>query len=60
MDMMNSIASQAMSMTSAQFAQQYAISVMKKGMDMQEQQAQQLLEMLPATPPMGQYLDVYA
>ncbi len=58
--MMNSIAAQAMSMTGAQFAQQYAISVMKKSMGLQEQQAQGLLEMLPESPPMGQYLDVYA
>lgn len=60
MDMMNSIAAQSMSMSAAQFAQQYSISVAKKAMENQEQAAQQILEMLPPTPPMGQNIDVYA
>ncbi len=60
MDMMNSIAAQSVSMSAAEFSQQYAISVTKKAMDSQEQAAQALLEMLPPTPPMGQYIDVYA
>jgi len=60
MDLMNSIAAQSVSMSAAEFSQQYAISVTKKAMDSQEQAAQALLEMLPPTPPMGQYIDVYA
>ena len=35
MDMMNSIASGAMSMSAAQFEQQYSISVQKKEMDVE-------------------------
>lgn len=57
---MNSIAAASTSMSAAQFAQNYSISVAKKAMDSQEQMAQQILDMLPQTPPMGQYLDVYA
>jgi len=54
---MSSIASASMSMSAAQFSQQYAISVTKKAMDMQEQTATQLLDMLPQIP-MGQYVDI--
>lgn len=60
MDMMNSIASASMSMSSAQFAQQYSVSLTKKAMDTQELAAQEMLAMLPQMPPMGKYLDVYA
>ncbi len=60
MDMMSGIASQAMSMKAAEFAQNYSISVTKKAMDTQEMAAQELLEMLPDTPAKGQYIDVYA
>jgi len=58
--MMNSIAAQAMSMSAASFAQQYSVSVQKKVMDTQELAAQEILEMLPQQPPMGQHIDVYA
>ncbi len=58
MDIMNSIAAQSMSMSAAQFGQQYAISVQKKIMDNQEMAAQELLEMLPQQPAKGQYIDV--
>lgn len=38
-----------------------SVTVMKKGMDAQEQQATQMIEqMLPPTPGKGQYIDVYA
>jgi len=59
MDMMSSIAAQAMSMSAAQFQQSYAIAMTKKCMDTQEIAAQELLEMLPEVPK-GQYIDVYA
>ncbi len=60
MDLMNSIASASMSMSAAQFAQQYSISLMKKTMDNEELAAQELLEMLPEIPAKGQYIDVFA
>ncbi len=62
MGMMESIASASMSMSAAQTAQQYSISVTKKVMENQEMAAQGLLEMLPQQPqiPMGQFIDVYA
>ncbi len=50
MDIMNSIASSAMSMSAAQFEQQYAISVQKKAMDVEELALQELQEMLPPSP----------
>ena len=50
MDMMNSIASGAMSMSEAQFEQQYSISVQKKAMDVEELALQELQEMLPPSP----------
>ena len=58
--MMESIASMATSMSAAQYANQYAISVTKKMMDTQELAGQELLKMLPPTPSMGQYIDTYA
>ncbi len=59
MDMMNSIAATAMSMSAAQLSQQYSISVMKKSMEGEQQAAQQLLDMLPQDPT-GYQIDVYA
>ena len=50
MDMMNSIASSTMSMSAAQFEQQYSISVQKKAMETQELALQELQEMLPPSP----------
>ncbi|NCE65513.1 putative motility protein [Pseudoflavonifractor sp. 524-17] len=60
--MMESIASMAMSMSAAQFATNYSMSVTKKMMDTQELAGQELLRMLPATPApaKGQYIDTYA
>lgn len=38
-----------------------SLTVMKKGMDAQEQQATQMIQqMMPPTPGKGQYIDVYA
>jgi len=50
MNIMNSIASGAMSMSAAQIGQQYAISVQKKAMDVEELALQELQEMLPPSP----------
>jgi len=47
MDIMNSIASSAMRMNAAQIGQQYAISVQKKAMDVEEMALQELQAMLP-------------
>lgn len=44
----------------ARFSVEYSMAVTKKVMDTQELAAQELLEMLPAAPSMGQYIDVYA
>ena len=62
MDMMNDIAAMGMQMKTADFAQQYSVSVMKKVMDLSGQTAELLADMLPAAPmvPKGQYIDVYA
>lgn len=58
--MMDSIASAAMQMSAQQFQVQYSMAVTKKVMDTQEMAAQELLEMLPPTQDMGQYIDTYA
>ena len=60
MDMMNSIASSAMSMSAAQFEQQYSISVQKKAMDVEELALQELQEMLPTCTPSPYGFDVRA
>lgn len=62
MDMMNSIAATATSMSAAQFQQNYSLAVTKKAMDSQELAAQELLSMLPqqAGPRLGTYIDTYA
>ena len=60
MDMMNSIASSAMSMSAAQFEQQYSISVQKKAMETQELALQELQEMLPTCTPSPYGFDVRA
>ena len=58
--MLESIAGAAMDMSASQFSVEYSMAVTKKVMDTQELAAQELLEMLPAAPSMGQYIDVYA
>ena len=60
MDMMNSIASSAMSMSAAQFEQQYSISVQKKAMEVEELALQELQEMLPTCTPSPYGFDVRA
>ncbi len=57
MDLMNSIASTAMSMSAAQFAQSYDMAVTKKTMETEELALQELMEMLPPSP---YNIDVYA
>ncbi len=59
MDMMNSIAAMGMSMSAAQFQQQYSISVQKKAMDMEEMAVQEILQMMPDIPK-GQHIDFFA
>ncbi len=65
MDMMNSIAATSMSISAMQLQQSYSIGVAKKAMEGMEQQAQELLEMLPeptvqAPLQKGQYVNVRA
>lgn len=57
MDLMNSIASSAMSMNAAKLAQAYDMAVTKKAMDVEELALQELTEMLPPSP---YNFDVYA
>ena len=57
MDLMNGIASMAMSLQSASLQQNYSITVAKKSMETQEMAAQELLRMLP---PQQSVIDVYA
>lgn len=58
--MMDAIASASMSMSAAQFSTQYSMAMERKAMDTMEMAAQELLEMLPAVPAKGQYIDTYA
>ncbi len=58
--MMDAIAGAAMDMSAAQTSLAYSLAVTKKMMDTQEVVAQELLEMLPQQPPMGEFIDVYA
>lgn len=62
MDLMNSIAAASMTMSQMEFENAYDIAIMKKSMDMQEQQAEILLnEMLSSMPsvPRQHGFDVY-
>lgn len=58
--MMEAIAGTAMDMKAAEYATDYSIAMTKKVMDTQALAAQELLEMLPAQPSMGKYIDTYA
>lgn len=58
--MMDAIASASMSMSAAQFSVKYSMTMERKAMDTMEMAAQELLEMLPAVPAKGQYIDTYA
>jgi len=49
MDIMNSIASSAMSISVAKIEQQYSISMQKKAMDVEELALRELQEMLPSS-----------
>lgn len=49
-----------MSMSAAQFSVDYAMAMTKKVMDTQELAAEEMLEMLPATQSLGEYIDTYA
>ncbi len=62
MDMMSSIASMAMEMNAAKFATSYSTDMIEKNMNMQEEIAQGLLEMLPPAPPPASphIIDIYA
>ena len=58
--MMDAIASASMSRSAAQFSVEYAMSMAKKVMDTQELAAEEMLEMLPPTQSLGQFIDTYA
>ena len=57
---MDDIAMAAMDMSSARLEMQYARSLQKRTMTDMEQQAMAELEMLPAAPGMGEFIDTYA
>ena len=60
MDIMNAGAVAA-GTTLVNVAHGLSLTVMKKGMEAQEQQATQMIQkMMPPTPGKGQYIDVYA
>ena len=50
----------AMGMSAAQFQVQYSTAVQKKVMETAELAAQEMLQMLPSDPGMGQFIDTYA
>ena len=62
--MMESIAGMAMSMSAANFANNYSLAVTKKMMDSEELAMQEITKMLeaavPAAPAKGDFIDVYA
>ena len=60
MSMISSIASASMSMSQARVEQAVNIAMMKKVMDMQEQQGQAIVDMLGAPAIFGRRLDVRA
>ena len=62
MDLMNSIAATATSLSAAQFQQNQSLSVMKKAMSSQELAAQEMMKMLPepSVKAAGSHIDVYA
>lgn len=54
------IAMASMSMSSARMQVSASMAVAKSAMNTQEAAAEQLLEMLPSSPGLGQYVDVRA
>jgi len=57
---MDDIAIASMQISSARLATQYAMGMQKRVMSDMEQQAMNELEMLPAAPALGEYIDTYA
>lgn len=60
MGITESIAATSMTLSSLKLQMNVSTSLTKKVMDNQEVQAQQLLEMLPPTPGLGEIVDVNA
>ena len=58
--MMDDMAIASMQMSAARTSEAYAMALQKNVMSDMEQQAMAELEMLPATPPMGDFIDTYA
>ena len=65
MDYMPDIAALSMDLKAVQFSQQYAVSIQKKAMDLEETVAGEIIEMMPDAAnvpvvPKGEFIDVYA
>ena len=65
MDYMPDIAALSMDLKAAQFSQQYAVSIQKKAMDLEETVAGEIIDMMPDAAnvpviPKGEIIDVYA
>lgn len=60
MDLTAGIAAASMTMSTAKLQMNVNLSMTKKAMDSQEMAARQLLEMLPVSQELGQYVDVQA
>ena len=60
MNIMESVAALSTGLQAAKLAQNYAVAILKKDMDGQEQAAREILEMLPDAPPKGDVIDTYA
>ena len=60
MSMMSDIAGLSVSMHAAELQQSVSISIAKKSMDSAELAAQELLQMLPPPPGVGEHINTYA
>ena len=65
MDYMPDIAALSMDLKAAQFSQQYAVSIQKKAMDLEETVAGEIIDMMPDAAnvpviPKGEIIDMYA
>ena len=60
MSMMRDIAGLSVSMHAAELQQSVSISIAKKSMDSAELAAQELLQMLPPQPGVGEHINTYA
>ena len=58
--MMDDIAIASMQISAARTGEAYAMALQKNVMSDMEQQAMSELEMLPPTPPLGDFIDTYA